>query len=128
MAIQDTPGAARWLGEQIRTWREAQGLTFTTAAARIGISRSALGKIENARCSFPRDSIATIASSVGIPPLHIACAYRCTLAELLDPPFSLEDGRSGEPDAVLPVREPEVHPRWNDTAYWASVQAPIDLA
>ncbi len=128
MAIQDTPGAARWLGEQIKHWRVAQDLTYTAAAARIGISRASLGKIENARCAFPRDSIAAIARVVGIPALHIAAAYGCAPAELLDPPFSLDDESLGVAASPAPVLAGAVHPRWRDDAYWASVQARAEAA
>lgn len=53
------------VGRRIRRLRTAQGLSLDAVAAKAGISRSLLSKVENARVSSPIATLANIAAALG---------------------------------------------------------------
>ena len=57
------------IGKNIRTLRENKGLSLTETAARAGLSKSALSKIETAQISSP---IATLLAIAGALDVHLS--------------------------------------------------------
>ncbi|MDX2098894.1 MAG: XRE family transcriptional regulator [Leptolyngbyaceae cyanobacterium bins.59] len=56
----------RYLGTTIRELRQQHGLTIADVADRVGISRGMLSKIENAQTATSLETLAKIASALGI--------------------------------------------------------------
>jgi transcriptional regulator with XRE-family HTH domain len=54
------------IGKNIRSLRESKGLSLTEAAARAGLSKSALSKIETAQISSPIATLLSIASALDV--------------------------------------------------------------
>lgn len=54
------------IGRNIRALREAKGLSLTEAAARAGLSKSALSKVETAQISSPISTLLAIASALDV--------------------------------------------------------------
>jgi transcriptional regulator with XRE-family HTH domain len=56
----------RYLGNTIRDIRQNHGLTIAEVAEQVGISRGMLSKIENAQTSTSLETLAKIASALGV--------------------------------------------------------------
>lgn len=56
----------RIIGQQIRTFRSAQGFKLEELAKASGISKGLLSKIENAKVSSPISTYSTIAAALGV--------------------------------------------------------------
>lgn len=56
----------RYLGSTIRDLRQQHGLTIAAVAEQCGISRSMLSKIENAQTAVSLDTLAKLASALGV--------------------------------------------------------------
>lgn len=56
----------RYVGNTIRELRQKHGLTIAEVADKIGISRGMLSKIENAQTATSLETLAKIASSLGV--------------------------------------------------------------
>ena len=54
------------IGQNIRTLREGKGLSLTDVAARAGLSKSALSKIETAQISSPISTLLAIAGALDV--------------------------------------------------------------
>ena len=57
---------ARYLGNTIRELRQKHGLTIAVVAEQTGISRGMLSKIENAQTATSLDTLAKLASALGV--------------------------------------------------------------
>jgi len=57
---------ARYLGNTIRELRQKHGLTIAEVAEQTGISRGMLSKIENAQTATSLDTLAKLASALGV--------------------------------------------------------------
>ncbi|MDR2379379.1 MAG: XRE family transcriptional regulator [Bifidobacteriaceae bacterium] len=55
------------IGAQVRSTRQARGLTIGAAAARCGISKAMLSKIENAQTSCSLATLAALADGLDVP-------------------------------------------------------------
>ena len=60
-------GLERVIGDQVRRLRAASGLTVGEAAAKIGISKAMLSKIENAQTSCSLSTLARLAAGLDVP-------------------------------------------------------------
>lgn len=56
----------RIVGQNIRSLREERRLSLTTAAAKAGISKGTLSKIETARISPPISTLLSVANALGV--------------------------------------------------------------
>lgn len=56
----------RYLGNTIRELRQKHGLTIADIAERVGISRGMLSKIENAQTATSLETLAKLASALGV--------------------------------------------------------------
>src|SRR5262245_49679338 len=65
--VATEPGLERVIGEQVRRLRAASGLTVGEAAAKIGISKAMLSKIENAQTSCSLSTLARLATGLDVP-------------------------------------------------------------
>lgn len=54
------------IGKNIRSLRESKGLSLTEAAARAGLSKSALSKVETAQISSPISTLLAIAGALDV--------------------------------------------------------------
>jgi transcriptional regulator with XRE-family HTH domain len=57
----------RLIGTRIRSLREQSGLSLTSAAAKSGVTKSTLSKIETGRVSSPISTLLRIAQSLEVP-------------------------------------------------------------
>ncbi|MET9832264.1 XRE family transcriptional regulator [Streptomyces sp. NPDC006385] len=55
------------IGRQVREYRTAAGLSIAETAARVGISKAMLSKIENAQTSCSLTTLGRLATGLGIP-------------------------------------------------------------
>lgn len=55
------------IGRQVREYRAAAGLSIAEMAARVGISKAMLSKIENAQTSCSLTTLGRLATGLGIP-------------------------------------------------------------
>ncbi|HTL53960.1 MAG TPA: cupin domain-containing protein [Planctomycetota bacterium] len=57
----------RTIGANVRVWRTRKELTVTETAARAGLSKGALSKIETGQASPPISTMLRIATALGVP-------------------------------------------------------------
>lgn len=60
------PSLERYLGNTIRDLRQQHGLTIAEVADRVGLSRGMLSKVENAQTATSLETLAKVASALGV--------------------------------------------------------------
>lgn len=61
------PGLEEIIGRQVRTLRKSSGLSVSDMAARVGISKAMLSKIENAQTSCSLTTLTRLAAGLDVP-------------------------------------------------------------
>jgi len=64
---REPPALEKVIGRQVHEYRTAAGLSVAETAARVGISKAMLSKIENARTSCSLTTLGRLATGLGIP-------------------------------------------------------------
>ena len=60
------PSLERYLGNTIRELRQQHGLTIAEVADQVGLSRGMLSKVENAQTATSLETLAKVASALGV--------------------------------------------------------------
>jgi transcriptional regulator with XRE-family HTH domain len=74
-SIENSQPLGAYLGSAIRQLRSRHGLTIADIADRAGISRGMLSKIENAQTAASLETLAQIASALGVTLSHLFSNY-----------------------------------------------------